>query len=538
MTAALLALMAVSQFPGADDTISLRVVDQNETPKITARPKLLHTEIDTVGWALNALATYDQHRQPFVRFVALPGWASPSWIGAVNMAVNLSANHARVVVPADVHAGGWLLAYDFARLVPDPFEREKVIAVWDSLATRDSKYHLSELNIDENLEGRVALLAPHLQEALARHAADADKSLRLDVLMTQLTASTGAIYPADFVIDQCLSSTYGKYPEFRLIDFDGDGKSNGLQTRLKRYGYFFEFSVKSRGEKGAILLVSDITRKSRAVFSVFGTQSRTPAWGTFDFQRKSARPDEQFIRNLIDPFALSDASEWFVPLPNGLVEYLLADGKGNIVRTAPPDVAIDHQKPLGGELEMGISCVTCHYPHTQYQPIQRNDLNLILGSNIDYLGDEISVSGVKLTREEAVDIVSGRYGEELERVLLPRSRQDFNDAVFRLAPHPVEAGGLNATQAVGELIQEIWYRYRYATIDADRACLELGVEVPPGQGRKYLQTLTPPSGQEDIVIALLKQGVAVNRHDFDAIYTELARRAVAGRESIRKELEK
>src|SRR5690606_4596201 len=81
-------------------------------------------------------------------------------------------------------------------------------------------------------EGSAVLLAPHLEAALAKHVTDSTQDQRVDVLVTQMTRSTGAIYRADWFIEKAITSLNGFYPEFRQIDF-----SNNLEEHLGSRGF-------------------------------------------------------------------------------------------------------------------------------------------------------------------------------------------------------------------------------------------------------------------------------------------------------------
>lgn len=496
-------------------------------PAKPAKLELLPTEADAVGWAFSALVTYPETEQSYVRFVWLPPHADPEWIGLVDFAVNSACSQTTTLVRGDRHAGGWLLGYNLRLLAPEPKQLATLVATWDSLAARDSRFHVPAIN----LAGTGAVLAPHLQTALARHATDESKSERVDVLLTQLGRSTGGIYPADFLVEQLLTSARGKYPEFRQIDFTAK-----LGDHLAKRGFFFGETKDLRGEKGAVLIASDVTGKGRSVLTAYGVASRLPVAVTFDLKDATTRPDAQFVRNLIEFRA--DASEALVPMPNGLWEGLLADGQGTLQRVAPPDVVADSTKPDGHtkELEMGMSCILCHAVDNGYRTA-RNDLELLQGADADYFGDEIVYRGKTLTRAEAVAIVAGRYGERIDEPdgVLGRARRDYIRKVDELTDYPVTADGPTSVQQLGVKLKAVYHAYRYQRINAERACLELGVRVPADRALATLRQLVPATaagGQEDIVIALLKNGASIKRDDFDAIYTELARRAVDTRPAL------
>jgi len=248
---------------------------------------------------------------------------------------------------------------------------------------------------------------------------------------------------------------------------------------------------------------------------------------------------------LIEFDALADAKEAFAPMPNGMVEYLLADAKNEFQRAAPPDVVADSTKPDGHtkELEMGMSCIICHAPQDGYRTA-RNDMEFLLNSDTDFFGDSLGYTTadgqtVSLTRAEAVAVVAGRYGERIDEPdgVLGRARRHFIRTVDLLTDYEVDAEA-TSVQKVGAKIKEIYHGYRYRTIDAERACLELGVRVPSGQGLATLRKLVPApaAGQpEDVVIALLRNGATIKRDDFSAVYVEMARRTLATRTTLTKE---
>ncbi len=197
----------------------------------------------------------------------------------------------------------------------------------------------------------------------------------------------------------------------------------------------------------------------------------------------------------------------------------------------------DYTKPDGQtkELEMGMSCVICHMPDNWYKTA-RNDMELLVGSDVDYFGDEVQYGDKVLTKAEAVALVASRYGERIDEPdgVLGRARRDFIKAIDVLTDYEVTADQ-TSSQLVGAKIKEVYHGYRFRLINAERACLELGVRVPAGEGLKVLRQLVPSptdGTQEDVVIALLRNGAEIKRDDFAAIYPELARRAVVNRNNL------
>ena len=468
-------------------------------------PPETHTEADAVGWALDALGKYPEERRPFIRFVYIPYWGDQEWIGVMDYAMNAACSQTRTLQFSDKHAGGWLLGYDLSQFASGE-QLTYLVQTWDSLGVEDPYFHVSKVNT----EGPpTVVLAPHLASKIATNVTNPENSQRVDVLVTQLTGSTGGIYRADFLIEQLLTSAKGKYPEFRQT-------GTSLKELLGKRGFFFEQSRDLSGEKGALLLASDITGKSRVILTTFGLASRQPLAITFDFKDARTRPDQQFIRNLItfDPFV--DAKEALVPMQNGLWEGILADGKDAIQRVAPPDVVSDFTKPDGHtkELEMGMSCFLCHFNQDGYKTV-RNDMDFLLHSDVDIIG----------TNEE-IATISGRYGENLDDPdgILNRARRDFVKSVAIITtPHLKLAEGQSPVQRLGEKLKDIYHTYRYRLIDAERACLELGVRE--GNVAKLKELVPRSEGVEDVTIGLLRNGAKIKRDDFEAIYVEMARRS-------------
>lgn len=528
--------------------------------KIVA-PVLLHNELNAVTWVYVALLAYEEPVRPYMRFAVLPPYADATWHDPMNVAVNLAAGHAGVLIKADLHADGWLMAWNLLDLAGgDPAKYERLKGVWDELAVRESKFHVPDITVEQVKVGKdvketkhnIARLAPHLGEALARHATEPEKSQRVDALVTAITNSTGAIYPADFLLEQLLTSVRGKYPEFIQLDFklaEGD-KRTPIQALLQSRGYFTENSKLGKGDRAIILIQSDVTGKTRIIWVVYGTHSELPCILTFDISDQRSRvANDQFFRNVVnfDPF--TDASEIFVPKRNGLYDYILTDGKGNFQRVAPPNIVCDYTKPDGftHELEMGMSCVACHFGNSGFN-VARNDWEILLRSDFNYEFDRsyIDKAGKKAiySKTELVDFLTHRYARPIYEAddLIGRAERDFVKTISSITHYEVKAPPEpNAVQQVGKKIIEIYHNYRYRRIGPEQICLELGVKVAPEQAVAVLQQLVPapPKGKpEDVMISLVRAGASIKRDDMDAIYAEMARRAVITRPTLFKEVKK
>lgn len=559
-----------------------------ESPPAEPPPQNVTTEADVVGWAFDAALTYTPDQQPYIRFVWIPPYGDVNWIGAVDDAVNMACNQTTTSIRGKKFAGGLLLGYAFNDLVPDPEIRAKVLKQWDDLALDESKFHIPQIDqVFIEVDGpevkdpktgkvtrpkakvkqttKVALLAPHLAQALAKYIGpDKGADKRIDVLVTQLTRSTGGIYPADFVIEQTLTSARGKYLELRQVQLKGSGGKSAIEIELAKHKFFQDDADKSNGLKGAWIKRSGVTGKERLVFSFYGSSSKIPVLVTFDHTDGFRNPSQQFIRNLIEPFQFAQAGEWFIPLANGMVECLLTNDKGDILRVAAPDVACDYTKPDGytKELEGAMSCLICHGPFNGYRTTG-NDMEYFVGADADFFGDtgyDYSTGGKHLTREQALAIVAGRLAERIDSAdgILGRARRDHVRASLSVTDYridgsnallPQSAADIRATlgqpgqlksasQLVSEKIKEIYHGYRYQDIDAQRACLELGRKVGRSVALKELREMIPTvkvGRRQDEIITLLKNGCPITRDDWDAVYPELAKTAAAKRQEPKDE---
>jgi hypothetical protein len=490
---------------------------------------------------VEALLQYDQVDWPYIRFVYLPHYADPEWPGVMNVAINSAASHSARLVPARVFEGGYLLGVNLADLAPEPVQRAKLISTWDSLAVKDSVFHVPAMNLDEKYGGRVALLAPHLGVAIAQHATDREKDERLDVIVAQLTQSTGAIYPYEFLLEQLMDSKRGEYLSFRQIKLSTEGITP-LQQLCKNRGFFLEQSIDGLGEKADLILISQVTGKGRVALAVYGVLGRTPMFITYDFKDSNVRPENQQVRNLINFVQDADGHEVFVPMENGLIEFVIANADGNILRAVPPDIAIDSTIPDGHTKELTTSsCISCHYRHDMYQP-STDDLDHLLVSNTNFLGDDPFRKNrkgdiIKLSKHEALEIVISRFAEPLDDPdgVMGRARRDYLRAVSRLTDYNVGEGQPSAVVRFGEKYTEILHRYRYASIDATRALEELSVTVPAGRQREVIRMLVPapPLGAvDDVVIGMLREGAVIKREDMEAIRGDLALRALGNYAAI------
>lgn len=540
---------------GRVDNLFAQEIGPENDPQAKPVPavEFTHTEIQGIGWAFEALLQYPESERPFIRLVYMPPWATEDWITALDYAVNSACGQGPQLVKADIHSGGWILAYNLRALAPKEEQTLRLAKVWDSIANRDSVFHIPSTNLDKTAEKQnIVVLAPHLQAALAIAAKDMGKEKkegkRIDELLIDFTNSPGAIYPAEFLVEQLLTSVKGKYPEFRQIEFRVKDKDvTPLENELRKHGFDVKRSRQLYANKSALIQVSDITGKNRIVETVPGLAGYRPLVSTFDTNDARIRPDEAFVRNPLEFDTVFDAQEIFEPIENGLIAFLLTNNKGEFQRVAPPNVVADWRKPDGHtkELEMGMSCIVCHTPGDARGYLHvRNDFEKLINSGADYFGDNFTYkNGLKISRQEALAIFIGRYSERIddENGILGRARQDYEKAILALYPQDGKIRP-NPVESLGETVRQIWHGYRYRKLDAQLVCLDMGIKLEkPETAAKVLRSLIPatkPGETEDVLIPLLKNGLQIDRDAYNGIRPEIARRAVLTRPVIEEQYRK
>lgn len=105
---------------------------------------------------------------------------------------------------------------------------------------------------------------------------------------------------------------------------------------------------------------SNVAQQPRRI-AVYKTVGEMHYRRTFD--SKQAKDEKNPLRILDDNFK-HDAEEIFAPLPNGFWAYGLFNDKGVRQDSAPDFIGFDKfSKNNDGRIEIGISCMRCHYSH-------------------------------------------------------------------------------------------------------------------------------------------------------------------------------
>lgn len=463
------------------------------------------TPSDAVGWALADIATMPSSERPFQRYVWIPPWGDPSWIGATNWAVSTAASHSQVIQLGQVLANGWMLRYDLRRLCPKVEQLAKLISTWDQLAIEDPYFHVPVSNSGV----KAAVLAPHLEQPAA-------------VALSGLSASGGAIYRADWLLFRMLSTLEGgRYYDFLQVE---RRPKNGTAQAvwLASLGVYEAETQKLTADQRSAIFRSGVTGKPRRTDVFYGLgRGGNIVSVTHDLADEDINVRQHPIRNLL---AFADrAREIIVQRPNGTHAFALFDGNGALQDSVPDNIARDTTVPgpHTARLQPAISCIRCHGPHDGWQPLG-NDVTKVLASGLDVFSD---LADAHRSRVQIVDTLVSLYAGDLDAADGPlgRARRDYLSTTFRIVGGPrLNDAGPKPTSVVAKVSEDIgriYASYRYDLVTPERAALELGTK-----GGTINDALGPPIAGTavDPIIGTLRAGVSVNRADWETVYGDAA----------------
>lgn len=474
---------------------------------------------DWTGWSLADLVTLPEAERPFTRYVAIPHWGNDKWVAAINYGNNTAISHARVIQLGQPIANGWMMRVNLARLVPDRVRLAKTIATWDALAVRDPYLHIPE----QNSGAKVAVLAPTIDPEQAK-------------LLAGTTLSVGAVYRADWLLAQMLDTIDGRqYYEFRQVNRKPE-KGSALDNWLSERGVFLSTTSKVGGERRFAMLASDVAAYKPRRGDILPTLSGGICSITYDNFDADRDAKKHPMRNLLE--FQHDGSEIISALPNGMLDYLLADGQGNIVDEAPPNLVRDHTIPAPhtARLRPAISCISCHSLQGEdgWRRVRNDVLSAINTGRLNVFADFADIGS---TSEEVVDKLAGLYALDVEQAdgILARARRDHNNAVAQCSKGiPLDPERSPVVQ-IGQLTTSIVHGYDYQLVTPAIAARELGYRVPDGYEGNPLDAVLGPIGEADEtreadpIIGFLRIGVPVNRVDFEGVYQDMLVRADARR---------
>jgi hypothetical protein len=278
---------------------------------------------------------------------------------------------------------------------------------------------------------------------------------------------------------------------------------------------------------------------------------------TQDLKRDSIDIDQHPILNL-DPFSVVrfDAKESIRELTNGLNEFALWNGAGDLLDQATDDVAVDTTipSPYGTVLEPAIGCIRCHAGDAGWRVIH-NDVTDLRRKTLDIFDDigarkkTVKYHGREYNRQEAIIRLAGLYAGDPEVTALPRAREDYARAILRATgPWPGSKDQTDIVRLASGEVSSIFASEFYTTLTAVDALHDLGVawqgKDPKAAGKKlgevlaldpaavqagtiYIYPLRPGDPTlriEDARGGLLLSGKALVRSDYDLTYSFMAAR--------------
>lgn len=490
-----------------------------------------HTPADAVKWALTDVLSIPEQDRAAQRYVWMPPHATPDWIPAFTVALNMSASQSPIIYrPALVPpANGWLLRVDLRRLASDPKKLAKLIETWDGLSADEPYWRVPKVNLTGDADN-VALLAPHIGD------------LHAD-LLKKFSYSPSLVYRADWLMNRLLRTHYYEFrqlvaqstsvsvaskgetaPKTSPVASSSAGGLLTQQQALARLGIDEAKSKALNGDIRKATLQSQITGQQRRVDCFQGLAGRYNSgrvWITHDPAQDDVDPNKLPMASLL---AFNDTGREIISeLPNGFHEYLIANNRGELLREVPANVATDRTVPAPhpARLETAISCVRCHGPSGGLIPIT-DDVSKLLRRGVDVLDDTDGV-----TREKSLERLAGLYGDpSLFDRKLARSRDDLSAAVFTATSGFFSKGEAKDNVArCYDSVSKMHDGYAFSLVTPQQACLELGWEVEAEKATEHLNAILGGPQGEDVIVASLRAGLSVRRPDWERVYFDAATRA-------------
>jgi hypothetical protein len=496
---------------------------------------------------------------------------SKEFYGAFAYILNTCLSHSVVLYRPEVVGDGWLIRVDRRRLWPQEDIRLEMDTLIAKLATVEPYFHtVGEVLVQERkTEKRQVTVqtAPYyivdargvrhqrttkvvekevvVQEAKTEKAAEfslhllggtGDASPILE--LAQATATPGfdlnpmPIMRADwflFIASATLPEENGHYYKFRRISDsqgEGDKRKTAEQLWLEGLGVDYATVQQRQADQRIGQWRSNVTGKPRAIEYFYATLTRSnvgPAGVsiTRDYFVGTVKAQRHAVRNLLS--YTYDGSEAMAFLPNGMMEFTLFDGNGDLALTAPDKLVSDRTVPSPHQtiLHTPISCIRCHGPTDMWMDASNDVLAMTSGPyRLNIMDDESDDE----SPEETLDRLAGLYAGEMTDFLRV-NRNTHAKATY------IVTGGMSIPE-VSQKIGAIYNRYRYDLVTPQIACLEMGWVVDAEQAADHFNKilpLLPPNRHgvhpEDVTIGTLrnwtsKNTLAVNRDDWEQIYAD------------------
>lgn len=321
---------------------------------------------------------------------------------------------------------------------------------------------------------------------------------------------------------------------YRLQGLDnGQGKRLTQSEWLATFGADEEKSKVLGGRELIGMWASNVTGKPRRGEFFYGINMR-PSAGQPLVVITQDNLDETKDVTIHPMYSLLDnrydATEILATRANGLIAYGLFNGDGLLQDAAPDNLVRDHTipKPFTNRLESAISCIRCHGPHDQWQPMT-NQVKTILGATSN--GVQLAVIG----DGQAHGVDSATLNTELAKlysgdlsVPLDLARNSYEAACAKLTGVAREQP--DHAKWIVSVLTDRYERYLYRLITPREALRTLGVACDTEEESvnlfdALLPSVTQNDGPKltDVAIASLRlyakdNTLTILRSDWERIY--------------------
>lgn len=497
------------------------------------------TATDVLGDVIADLQAADPTARLSYRYLWLPSPREAS-IGAlsfvINSAVSRSANMYRFVTLN----GNQLVRLDLREICPKAEDYVELTHIWDRLAGIDPYFHIGQeslVQVDEftHTDGkqysavreRRGFFSPHLGEA---------GNMILELTGRSGGFSAGTILRADWFMTKASTTLQeGQYYQF-IGAINRFGKRLNQKEYLTKRGASEQLVESLNSDQRVAIVESRVTGKPRRVDLFRGTGVQiSKGTGLIsithdgDDEDKGAATDP--LRNLLE--FKDKAREVILERPNGLLEFTLFDGQGQLQDVAPPTVVKDHTIPAPhtANLQPMMSCVRCHGPDEGWKPLV-NDISKLQAVGVKLAGDLQS----KLTVAETIERLNALYAGVPELQLIA-ARTSYSTAIGSIT-----AGA--STTDICRALSDTYFDYWLTRVTPQTALSELGLLVDSdAQAATVFRLLIPPLPQaegviqsEDNWIAFLAAEVPIPRNKWEEVFIDVSLRAAQRLQAIKQNL--
>lgn len=411
-----------------------------------AEPPPPGTMAGAVAWAYADAAKLDPQTAQRVRYFYLPPedfgereelYAALSWqLNAVSRGPN---------VRRPIRITAHLVRADLGDYRIDP-------VVFANARVKDTYFHTPVKGADGKVEHLIPAYLPHREYG------------GLAKLLGSPSASV--IYRADWWVNAVgIEEERGDYGYYSLLGLKTEADADGLA------GHDQKAAEKEYAEVAAAIRDSGITRFPRQVFR-HGVR-RGGRWETRDTGTPTG--DGAALSRLFGDYKF-DGKEIIFPLPNGMPAGVLANNKGGLVKSGPPNLVGDKRAEWNGNdarVHVGVGCFTCH-----------------LGGGMKPLND-YHRRAFRQGRGVGLASPDKDLSERIQRVYLGPLQDAYERDSGDFARAYTQAAGVPAAK-VPDLLRRVWNRYAVESLSVERQAAEL--DTTPQRYRAALRwkmTKTP-----------------------------------------------